>query len=74
MLNAWYNTNVSPCFAEVTANPLGPIWIQPKDYREITTGTPFDTGRKTSAFGYRSQPEREAFVERSIKKLRLLDA
>ena len=59
-------------FAEVIANPLGPIWIQPKDYRAITSGTPFDTGRKTSAFGYRSQPEREAFVEKHIKKSRLL--
>jgi hypothetical protein len=58
--------------AEVTADPLGAIWIQPKDYREITTGTPFESGRNTSAFGYRSQPEREAFVEKNIKKSCLL--
>ena len=61
-------------YAEATADPHGAIWIQPKSYREITNGTPFDTERNTSAFGYRSQPEREVFVERTIKKSRLLDA
>ena len=58
--------------AEVTTNPLGAIWIQPKDYREITTGTLFESSRNTSAFGYRSQPERETFVEKHIKKSMLL--
>lgn len=60
--------------AEVTTDPLGAIWIQPKDYREITHGTPFEIGRKNSAFVYRSQPEREAFVEKRIKKSPLLGA
>ena len=58
--------------AEVTADPLGAIWIQPKDYREITSGTPFDAGRSNAAFVYRSQPERETFVEKHIKKSLLL--
>ena len=26
---------------EVTSDPLGAIWIQPKDYRNVTKGTPF---------------------------------
>jgi len=58
--------------AEVTADPLGAIWIQPKDYREITIGTTFESGRNPSCVGYRSRPEREAFVEKNIKKSRLL--
>ena len=61
-------------FAEVTADPLGAIWIQPKDYREVTRGTPFDAEKKTHAFVYRRQPERETFVEKNIKKSRLLEA
>ena len=60
--------------AEVTSDPFGAIWIQPKGYRETTSGTPFETGRKNSTFGYRSQPERETFVEKHITKLRLLEA
>jgi hypothetical protein len=57
--------------AEVTANPLGAIWIQPKDYREVTKGTPFEAQRKVPAFGYSRQPEREIFVESKIRKLTL---
>ena len=60
--------------AEATANPLGAIWIQPKDYREITKGTPFEAHRKIPAFGYRRQPVREVFIEKTIKKLRLLES
>jgi hypothetical protein len=59
--------------AEAKMNPLGTIWIQPKDYREITKGTPFEIGRKIPVFGYRRQPEREIFVDSRIKKLRLLN-
>jgi hypothetical protein len=59
--------------AEATGNPLGAIWVQPKDYREITTGTPFATVRKTPVFGYSRQPEREIHVERNVKKSKLLE-
>jgi hypothetical protein len=60
--------------AEVTADPLGTIWIEPKDYRAATDGTRFDTSRQIRAFGYRSQPEREALVEAKIHKFRLLES
>lgn len=60
--------------AEVTVNPLGPIWIQPKDYREVTKGTPFEAQTKIPVFGYRRQPEREILIEKTIKKLRLLES
>jgi hypothetical protein len=59
-------------FDEVTADLLGPVWTSPRDYREATTGTPFDTERRTSTFGYRSQPEREIFIERNVRKWRIL--
>jgi hypothetical protein len=59
--------------AEAIADPLGPIWIEPKDYRAVTDGTPFDTSRKAPTFAYRRQPEREALVEAKIKKFRLLE-
>ena len=58
--------------AEVTANPLGAIWIQPKDYREVTKGTPFEAKGNIPTFGYRRQPEREIFVESKIRKSALL--
>ncbi len=60
-------------FAEVTTNPIGPIWIEPKDYRTVTDGTPFDTSRQVPSFVYRRQPEREALVEAKIRKFRLLE-
>lgn len=59
--------------AEVTADPLGAIWIQPKDYRDVTAGTQFDAERQLSRGVYRRQPERETFIEAKIKKLRLLE-
>ena len=59
--------------AEVTSDPLGAIWIQPKTYRDVTTGTPFDTERRAPTGLYRRQPEREAFIEAKIQKRRLLE-
>ena len=58
--------------AEATDDPLGAIWIQPSDYRDITRETPFCGDRLKSGFLYRRRPEREAFVESKIRKLRLL--
>jgi hypothetical protein len=55
-------------FVEVTTNPLGPIWIQPKSYREVTADTPFDAQRKMPSGIYRRQAERDAFVEAKIAK------
>jgi len=59
--------------AEVTTDPLGTIWIDPKDYRTATDGTPFDTSRQIPSYAYRRQPEREALVEAKIRKFRLLE-
>jgi hypothetical protein len=56
----------------VTTDPLGPIWIQPRDYRLAVEGTRFDVYRKSWAIAFRSQPERNALVEARIPKFRLL--
>jgi hypothetical protein len=66
---AWLTT-----FAEVTTDPLGAIWIQPRQYREATMDTRFDTEQRTTTFVYRHNPEREAFIESKIQKLRLLES
>ena len=57
---------------EVTADPLGPVWIQPRDFHAALRGTPFDPERRRGAREYRSQPEREALVEAKINRIRLL--
>ena len=58
--------------ADVTTDPLGTIWIRPVDYREATKATPFDPEHRREARGYKRQSEREAFVERTVKRQRLL--
>ena len=57
---------------EVKADPLGPIWIRPLDYREATKGSRFSTDRQPTSWGYRRDVEREFHVDRRVKKLRLL--
>jgi hypothetical protein len=57
---------------EVTTDPLGPIWVKPGDYLKLTEGTEFDVEHRRYLTGYRRQPEREAFIERSIPKHPLL--
>jgi hypothetical protein len=59
--------------ADVTADPLGPIWILPRDYRKLVIGTPFYEDRPNHRFEYRRQPERETFIESKIRKWRLLE-
>lgn len=59
-------------FEDVTTDPLGPIWIQPVDYRDGTRGTPFDSGQQRGSWGYKRQSAREEFVERNVRKLRIL--
>jgi Replication-relaxation len=57
---------------EVTRDPLGAIWINPAAYREATKGSPFDPERQNPTHGYRHQPARELFVEKNVRKFRLL--
>jgi Replication-relaxation len=60
---AWLTT-----FSEVTADPLGPVWVRPKDVLIL------DSERVAVWNGgvYRHQPERDDFVERKVRKHALL--
>jgi hypothetical protein len=60
-------------FAEITADPLGAIWMRPLDYREITKGTQYDATRPRTG-AYRTDPAREAMVVEGLKKLSLFEA
>ena len=59
-------------FEELTTDPLGAIWMRPRDYRDITQGTAFDPRRPPERI-YRRQPEREALVVEKLMKLRLFE-
>jgi protein involved in plasmid replication-relaxation len=59
-------------FPEITADPLGAIWMRPLDYRDITKGTQYDPSRPRTG-AYRREPAREAMVTTELKKLRLFE-
>jgi len=63
LTHSWLTT-----FAEVTADPLGPIWVRPKDFLVL------DSERFAVWNGgiYRHQPERDEFVEKNVLKHSLL--
>jgi hypothetical protein len=58
--------------AEVTADPFGAIWLTPAAYRDAVKGTLFDTERAQVTQPYRSQPDREAHIEKHALKCVLL--
>ena len=58
--------------AGATTDPLGPVWIQPRDYREAVAATRFEVGPNGRAIVFHPQPERNALVEARIPKFRLL--
>lgn len=57
---------------EVTSMPLHAIWVRPMDYRQVTDGTAFQSGRQSSGWGYLRQTAREIYVEKNIRKVRFL--
>jgi hypothetical protein len=59
-------------FEDITADSLGAIWIQPRDYCDVTKNTPFDSTNCRNSSAYRRNPKREGFIEANIKKNRLL--
>src|SRR5207244_2002538 len=63
LTQAWLTT-----FDETTADPLGPIWIRPRDYRDVIHGTAFDFQDQSDKRPYRRQPERGAIIEGSFEK------
>jgi hypothetical protein len=57
---------------EVTADPLGPIWIRPRDYRKAAQGIRYAISQ-AAATVYRRQHERERIVESAVVKHRIFD-
>jgi Replication-relaxation len=59
-------------FDEVSKNPVGNIWVRPVDYREAL-GFVVSSKHLHPAKVYRRQSQREALVEKTIKKLTLFE-
>ncbi|MDB5328771.1 MAG: hypothetical protein JWM57_4340 [Phycisphaerales bacterium] len=68
LTQAWLTT-----LDEFLADPLGPIWMQPIDYRNAVAGTAFDVRTGQVDGPYVRRIEREALVESVARKHRLLD-
>jgi len=60
-------------FDEAISDPLGPIWIRPKDYQTAIRGTKFEKHSNRKNGVYARQSEREAIVRATIQTMRLLD-
>jgi Replication-relaxation len=52
---------------QVLADPLGPIWIRPRDYREATAGTTYAVVPSGIPNVYRRQQDREQFIESAVQ-------
>ncbi len=63
---AWLTT-----YDEVIKDPLGSIWVVPKEYNDVIKGSIYDLDRRVKPL--KPHSPREAFVEQSIKKHRLLE-
>ena len=67
LTQVWLST-----FAEITADPFGPIWITPNEYRQMTKGTPFDKDRSFDPVRYHRQSQREDWIDSRVKKLSVI--
>lgn len=56
--------------AELSLDPLGAIWIRPRDYRDAAAGTPFEV-RGMQRGLYRRQPDRESHIQQHIVRCAL---
>lgn len=69
LTQVWLST-----FTEVTTDPFGAVWFRPADYREAVKGTPFEVESHRKQQEYQRQTARELFVEKKIRKIKLLAA
>lgn len=58
--------------ADATKDPFGAVWFRPMDYRDAITGTPFVAAAEQRQRAYQRQTARDLFIERSMKKVPLL--
>lgn len=68
LTHVWLST-----FAEATSDALGPAWVRPIDYRDVTRGTRFDPEGRRPSWTYARQTERELFIAMKLRKHLLLD-
>lgn len=54
--------------SELLENPLGPIWLLPRDYRHAVHDTVFDLPQSKRKDTYVRRVEREAFIETNVPK------
>lgn len=57
----------------VVGDPLGAIWIAPRDYHEVTKSTAFDPQLRRGVIGYSRNTAREALVESTVVKHSILE-
>lgn len=57
---------------EVLADPLGPVWIRPVDYRDALGTTPYTAAQRGGSF-YRRNVHRETMVDDSVSKHMLVN-
>jgi hypothetical protein len=51
---------------EVRTDPLGPIWIRPRDYRDAIRGTSYDGIPASDLAIYRRSPQRDVWIEKKV--------
>lgn len=57
---------------EILQDPLGRIWITPRDYRDIVEDSDFDSLSSPRPYHYRRQSDRERFVDAHLVKRAIL--
>lgn len=65
---AWLST-----VTEVTADPLGSVWLTPEAYEVAVRHTPYAVERSRTDGGYRRQDERENLIKRNVKLVPLFE-
>jgi hypothetical protein len=57
---------------EILQNPLGTIWITPREYRDVIEDSEFDSLSSPRSYHYRRHSDRERFVDLHLAKRALL--
>jgi hypothetical protein len=67
LTHVWLST-----FDEVLAQPLGSIWVRPRDYRDAVAGTEYARSPSHLQPIYRRQTDRESHIEAHVQRQPLL--
>ena len=61
-------------FKKLLTDPLGSIWMRPRDYLDATAGTPYDPDKRRNINAYVRDPERERFVAQRVHTWSLFES